>query len=367
MTIDWIYIIVCLISAGMTLMATPVIKQVALKLKQLDDPSERKIHHQPMVRLGGIAIFSAPVFSLFICRESNFLGQFPTEDLLTVGLLLLGGSGFFLIGFVDDLFDLSPFNRLWMQAAVASGLWFLGIRLDTVVIPGLAPIHLIGYLSLPITVLWLVGVVNAINWMDGLDGLAAGVASIALIVLVVIGVTLAQPVTILLGMALLGSLLGFLYYNYNPATIFMGDGGSYFIGFILASLCIVGPQKLESPFATVLPLVILAVPLGDMVWVIVSRLYQGKSPFFADNRHLHHRLLQRNLSHKATVWIVYLLAAVTGSFACVLAGVPHALALWAGLLAALAFLMWQIRQVLAMPGQVSNIVMREGIWFSENL
>ena len=377
MTIYGIYIAACLISAGVALGATPLVKSVALKLKQLDAPSDRKVHHQPMVRLGGVAIFAATLLSL-LCVWTGALGDFPLETSKILLLLLLGGSGFFLVGFADDLFDLSPFNRLWMQGAIASLLWGFGIQISTLTVPGIAePIYL-GWLSLPVTVFWIAGVVNAINWIDGLDGLATGVSSIAAATLVVIGIATSQPVLALVGAALLGSLLGFLVYNYSPATIFMGDGGSYFIGFILSSLCIVGPQHLNSPFATLLPLLILAVPLGDMTYVILLRLYHKQSPFSADNLHLHHRLLSQNLARETTVWVMYVLTLATGSLALVVAGLAGTFTLFTGLAVLLCFLVWQLSIVLASFQQshqlskqseqkVANIIIREELWYSENL
>jgi len=248
MAIYWIYIATCLLSASVALATTPIVRLIALKFKKFDVPTERKIHRQPMVRLGGIAIFGATLVSLFFAWLAGALDEFTAETLSTILLLLLGGSSFFFVGFADDLFELSAIKRLCMQGAIASIFWSLGIQIDTLTLPGLSAPIALGWLSLPITVFWLAGVVNAINWIDGLDGLATGVSSIITAVLVMLGIAMSQPVPAIIGSALLGSLLGFLYHNYNPAKIFMGDGGAYFIGFILASLCIVGPQHIDSPF-----------------------------------------------------------------------------------------------------------------------
>lgn len=373
MTIYWIYLAVCIISTGVVLASTPLIKSIALKFKKTDAPSDRKVHQQPMVRLGGVAIFSSTLFSL-LCVFLFDSGHYSSSHTLlssastsTILLLLLGGSGFFLVGFADDLLDLSPFHRLWMQAVIATALWWFGIRVDTLMLPGIETPVSLGLLSLPITVLWLAGVVNAINWIDGLDGLAAGVSSIATAVMVVMAIAMSQPVTALIGSALFGSLLGFLYYNYNPAKIFMGDGGSYFIGFTLASLCIVGPQSIDNPFSTLLPLVILAIPVGDMTGVILARLYRKNSPFSADNRHLHHRLLSLNLSHKAVVWIVYVLTLATGSLALAMVGIVSRMTLLVELVVLLGICAWHLRQVVIAPAEGRNIVVRKKIWYSKNL
>ena len=378
MTIHGIYAAAALISGGIALGATPLVKSVALKFKQLDTPSARKVHHQPTVRLGGVAIFTATLLSLLCIWMTGALRNFTSETLATLSLLLLGGSGFFLIGFADDLFDLSAFNRLWMQGAIASLLWGLGLQINTLTLPGLTEPVLLGWLSLPITVFWMAGVVNAINWIDGLDGLATGITSIAAATLITLGIALSQPVTALVGAALLGSLLGFLVYNYSPATIFMGDGGSYFIGFILAGLCIVGPQHSNSPFATLLPLIILAIPLGDMTYVILSRLYRRQSPFSADNLHLHHRLLSRKLTHETTVWIMYMLTLATSSLALVLLGIASALTLFVGLTVLLCFLAWQLSIAASLFHQshqlskqseqkIADIGVIKELWYSKNL
>ncbi len=377
MTIDGIYIVAFSVSVVVALLITPWIIWTAVKFECLDMPSARKVHQRPMVRLGGVAIFGATVVStvvsilgLWAIDATDYLGDTALStslsiSLSTIALLLLGGSGFFLIGFVDDLFDLSAFNRLWMQGAIASAIWMSGVRIDQLVLPGVASPIALGWLSLPLTILWLVGVVNAINWIDGLDGLAAGVSGIAALVIVLIGVTTGQPVPALLGSALLGGLLGFLYYNYSPAKIFMGDGGAYFVGFMLASLCMVGPMQLESDFATLLPLVILAVPLADMTSVIAVRLYRRCSPFCADQRHLHHRLLAMALTHQAAVWVLYGLTLVTGMLSLVLVGMANRWALLGAIALLVILLLAQMQRVARF--QESDIVVTEELWYSKNL
>jgi UDP-N-acetylmuramyl pentapeptide phosphotransferase/UDP-N-acetylglucosamine-1-phosphate transferase len=161
------------------------------------------------------------------------------------------------------------------------------------------------WLSLVATVIWLVGITNAINWLDGLDGLAAGVSGIAAIALLSVSFSLDQPAAGLLAAALAGACLGFLRHNFNPARIFMGDGGSYFLGFALAAISIVGPAKGVTGVSLLLPLLILSLPLADMSAVIMGRLSSGRSPFYPDRRHLHHRLLRAGFSHRRTVLLIY--------------------------------------------------------------
>ncbi len=175
MTIYWIYITVCVLSVSLVLSMTPLVKSIALTFKKLDAPSARKMHQQPMVRLGGVAIFGATLVPLVCLLLMDTVGQIDLGTRATVSTVLLGGSGFFLIGFADDLFDLSAFHRLWMQSAIASILWLNNVRIDTLTLPGFDTTSF-SLLSLPVTVIWLVGVVNAINWIDGLDGLATGIS-----------------------------------------------------------------------------------------------------------------------------------------------------------------------------------------------
>ena len=369
MTIYWIYITVCFFAAFLALRITPCVKSIALKLEKLDAPGERKVHQKPMVRLGGIAIFTATLgaiasaFTLFdVSAISN--GSLTT-DASSLWLLILGSTSFFLVGFADDLFNLSAMHRLCMQMSISAALWHFGLRIDALMIPGVDA-HSLGWLSLPITMVWISGVVNAINWIDGLDGLAAGVCAIATANIVVLSIFAAQPIVALSACALLGSLLGFLVYNYNPAEIFMGDGGAYFLGFMLASLCILGPQQIETSAASLLPILVLAVPVGDMVSVIAARLYQKKSPFSADNLHIHHRLLDRTLSYKTVVWIMYILTFATGSLALVWVGVVGYFTLFMGVAVLFGFVLWQLldRTVnrYTAQGRESNVVVGKAIW-----
>jgi UDP-N-acetylmuramyl pentapeptide phosphotransferase/UDP-N-acetylglucosamine-1-phosphate transferase len=215
---------------------------------------------------------------------------------------------------------MAPFGG---QILVASAIWSQGVRIGAIDLPWLSStgsaIHLSDGLSLLATVIWLVGITNAINWLDGLDGLAAGVAGIAAIGLVSVSFSLHQVAAGFLAAALAGCSLGFLRHNSNPARIFMGDGGSYFLGFTLASISIVGPAKGLTTVSLLLPLLILSLPLADMSAVIMGRLREGRSPFYPDRRHLHHRLLRAGFSHRRTVLLIYVFTQWLASIALVVA------------------------------------------------
>ncbi|NEQ82526.1 MAG: undecaprenyl/decaprenyl-phosphate alpha-N-acetylglucosaminyl 1-phosphate transferase [Moorea sp. SIO2I5] len=316
------YVVAFIVAALIVFKTIPVVKAAAIKYQYTDLPAERKVHRQPMVRLGGISICAGTLLALFLVWSLGGLADFPPDVSSEVWAVVLGSFCFFLIGVTDDLVSLSPLTRLLLQAVVASVAWEMGLGISVVSLPGVGIIDL-GWLSLPLTVFWLTGVVNAINWIDGLDGLASGVAGIAGVMIFLLSLFMGDTGTALISAALVGSLLGFLYYNFNPAQIFMGDGGSYFIGFTIASLSVMGLVKGAVATTGLLPLLVLAVPLLDMSAVIILRLYNRSSPFQADQRHLHHRLLKAGLSHRLTVLLIYALTLWAGSLALVSVEFPR--------------------------------------------
>lgn len=325
------------------LWSTPQVRKLALQHGYVDRPSARKVHAYPIARLGGIAICFSTCLTLMLVALLGGTHQIPIDISLKLAWLLLGSLGFFLLGVVDDLLTLSAIARLAVQLGISSLMWVVGIQITFLSFPGIGIVHL-GWLSLPITILWLAGVVNAINWIDGLDGLASGVSGIAAIVIFLVSLFMGQPGAALIMAALGGSLVGFLYYNFNPAQIFMGDGGSYFIGFLIAGTSILGLAKSATAITLFLPLLILAVPLLDMSAVILSRLSSGRSPFTADKRHLHHRLINAGLSHRSTVLTIYSLALWVGSLAIVLAGIPNGVLLFYSATGLLLFTTWKVLQ-----------------------
>jgi len=314
-----------LVSAALlTALVVPVVRRVGLAYGLIDAPDSRKQHTAPMVRLGGIGIVVGFSLALTLTWRFGGFAELPFSKDQLIWTTLAGALCFFVIGLADDLFALPPLPRLLAQLLVAMAVWSQGVQIGTIELP----FALLGHstpslllppaLSLLATVIWLVGITNAINWLDGLDGLAAGVSGIAAVGLLSVSFSLHQPAAGLLAAALAGSCLGFLRHNFNPARIFMGDGGSYFLGFALAAISIVGPAKGLTSVSLLLPLLILSLPLADMSAVIVGRLSQGRSPFYPDRRHLHHRLLRRGLSHRRTVLLIYAFTQWLASLALVL-------------------------------------------------
>lgn len=291
-----------------TVTLTPLVRRLGLAQNLVDHPGTRKIHQQPVVRVGGIAIFAGTLAAWLVASASGGLSP--------LGLaLLLGGLGFFATGLMDDLWALSPFLRLGLQAVISAGVWALGLRLDALPLPGFSD-GLPPWLSLLVTFLWLAGMANAINWLDGMDGLAAGVSAIAAGVLAV-GSGGQDPLLGLLAMGLAGSCMGFLKYNAAPAQIFMGDGGSYFLGFTLAALAATGLMADGTLTAAALPFAVLLVPVLDMALVIGARLSDRRSPFFPDQRHIHHRLMH-GMPRSQVVGCIYGLTGLAGCGALVL-------------------------------------------------
>ena len=318
------YLVAFAVSAIVVLLSTPIIRHFGLKAGLVDKPNSRKMHTTPVVRVGGVAIFLGSVTALLLVWGAGWFGILPQTGEYEVWGVTIGGAAFFLIGFADDLFNLPPLPRLIAQLAVSAAAWQVGVRIDFISIPFIGKI-MFGWLSLPITMVWLSGMANAINWIDGLDGLAAGVTTIAAAVLLITSLFMKQPAAALIAAALAGGCLGFLRYNFKPkssAEIFMGDGGAYFLGFTLAGVSVIGLVKAVAAVSIILPFVILAVPIVDATVVILQRLGRGESPMAAGNQHLHHRLVNAGLSKRLTVLFIYALTLWVGSIAMAVSGMP---------------------------------------------
>ena len=298
------YAIAFLVALTVTAVLIPPIRRIAADRGLLDQPGGRKVHAQPVPRLGGVAIAIGFYLAMAVVTFVPF-GR-PTISMPEMPAILVGGAILAITGFVDDLRGLSPVAKLAGQIVAAVVAFVLGAQLHVLVFPG-GSIHL-GWLSLPITVAWIVGVVNAINLIDGLDGLAAGVVLIALVAFFVIAPNDA-PLTLIVGAAA-GATLGFLVYNLHPASIIMGDCGSMLLGFLTAVAAISISSPGSGFFPPYVAIVVLALPLGDMAWTIVRRAIGGRSVFAPDAGHVHHRLLNEGLTQREVVVLLHLVAAI---------------------------------------------------------
>mgnify|MGYP000083943080 CR=1 FL=1 len=342
MTHYWYHLAAFIVSALVVLWSTPLIKEFGLKRGLVDKPGGRKIHSHPMVRLGGVGIFAGTLAALLIVWWTGGFGILSPQKEYEVWGVTLGGFAFFLIGLADDLLTLPAISRLLMQLSVAAVVWQAGVQIEFLTVPFAGLVALPDFISLPITVIWLVGMANAVNMIDGLDGLAAGVSGIAAVVMLIVTLFMNQPAAALIAAALAGGALGFLRYNFNPAQIFMGDGGAYFMGFTLAGVGIIGLVKAVTTVAVLLPYLILAVPILDIFTVVVDRIRRGKSPFAADKRHLHHRLLQAGLSQRLAVLFIYSLTLWAGTLALALSNMPSGWGYAFGATVLLSFTSWQV-------------------------
>lgn len=287
--------------------ATLSVRHVAYRNRWFDaNLSSRKVHARPIPRLGGIAIvlaFFAPLTALLLV-DSGVGWFWKTEERFIIGLFA-GGFAIALLGLYDDFRGAGAPLKFLVQIAVAVGMYLLGVRVELITTPLFGSVQL-GLWSLPLTVFWIVGVVNAMNLIDGLDGLAGGVAFFAVLTNFVLAVTRGDVLLSLCMAALAGALLGFLIFNFNPASIFMGDTGSMFLGFALAVVSIKTSTKSGTAVAMLVPIVSLGLPIFDTLLAIVRRTVLGRPIFSADKEHIHHRLMSRlRLTHRQAVLVLY--------------------------------------------------------------
>lgn len=272
---------------------TPFVKKLA-KIVALDKPNERKVHKSLMPRMGGLAICLGFWLTVLLTQDL-------TKEIFG---LLAGGIVIAFVGILDDTKGVSPKMKLLAQGIAACIVLFSGVKVQFLTHPieGVIPL---GFLSYPLTFLWIVGITNAVNLIDGLDGLAAGISAIAALTLGMVSWLAGYGQIAIYAFILASSILGFLKYNFHPAQIFMGDTGALFLGFNLSTLAILGLTKSTTVISLFLPIIILGVPILDTMLAIFRRYSKGKPIFSADKEHIHHRLLGLGLSHGKTVLAMY--------------------------------------------------------------
>jgi UDP-GlcNAc:undecaprenyl-phosphate/decaprenyl-phosphate GlcNAc-1-phosphate transferase len=285
---------------------TPIVRWMAFRMGAVSTPGGRHVHERAIPRLGGVGIavaFSVPVLTLFLFDRGVALSVH--ENATKVLGLLAGAVLLCVTGFVDDTRGLRAANKLTLQLVAATIAFSLGFRIDTVYLPLLGNLPM-GVFAYPVTVLWIVGITNAVNLIDGLDGLAAGVVFFAAATNLVVAILSGATLMALLMASLMGAVVGFLIYNFNPARIFMGDSGSYFLGFVLATTSLIGStHKASTAVSLLVPILALGVPIFDTLFSMVRRILERRSIFSPDRGHIHHRLLDLGLSHRRAVLILY--------------------------------------------------------------
>ncbi|BBN98206.1 glycosyltransferase family 4 protein [Sporolactobacillus terrae] len=277
---------------------TPLVRKLAIRIGATDLPNARKVHKKLMPRMGGLAIYLAFLIGIFIMwPDSSF--TLP---------LIIGSVIIIITGILDDMYSLSPRVKMVAHFFAALVIVQSGISVTFINLPFNGVLHLY-WLSVPLTLLWIMGITNAINLIDGLDGLAVGVSSIVLMTIAGLALTEGNVFVFTVSTILLGSTLGFLPYNFHPAKIFMGDTGSYFLGYVISVLALLGFKNVTL-FSLVVPIILLAVPISDTLFAIVRRLVNKKPLTAPDKSHLHHCLLRYGFSQRQTVVLIYGMSAM---------------------------------------------------------
>jgi UDP-GlcNAc:undecaprenyl-phosphate/decaprenyl-phosphate GlcNAc-1-phosphate transferase len=294
----YITLIVCFISS---ILLTPLVKKLAFKIGATDRPNHRKVHQKIMPRLGGLAIYLSFIIGMLVIRPG---GQYATP-------IIIGSIIIVVTGILDDIMELSAKVKFIAQIA-AAGLVVIwgGVHVQFINLPFGGQVEF-GYLSIPLTIIWIVGITNAINLIDGLDGLAAGVSSIALITISGMAIIMGDGYVTAVASIVLASTLGFLLYNFHPAKIFMGDTGALFLGYMISVLSLLGFKNVTL-ISFIVPIIILGVPISDTFFAIIRRIVNKKPLSAPDKSHLHHCLLRAGFTHRQTVLMIYAMAAFFG-------------------------------------------------------
>lgn len=342
------YIFGLFTSLVIALIATPYVKKFAEKIGAVDAPNQRKVHTRIMPRLGGLAIYIGYLVSFFL-----FVPYKSKTEMIGI---FIGGTIVLIVGILDDRFELSPKWKLLGQLVAAAVVIIpFGLKIGVVNLPYEGFIDFsngwLAWLAVPVTLFWIVGVTNAVNLIDGLDGLSAGVSAIAVATMGVVAMMMQDPVVSIYCFVLFGAIIGFLFFNFHPARIFMGDTGALFLGFNLAALSIMGFK--EAVFVSfIIPIVVLGVPLWDTFFAIVRRIVNRKPISSADKGHLHHCLLNMGLSHRATVITIYAISICFGLAAILLTSLE-------GILYATIAILGVLFIVIHMTTEITGLVSRK--------
>lgn len=295
-------------------LATPMVKSFAYKVGAIDVPKDdRRMHKKPIPRLGGLAIFIGFMISILLFVDIR--GNVQMQSILMGAVIIV------VLGVVDDIMALPAKLKFAVQIVAALIPVLNGVSIQMLSNPNIfsdSPYWVLGWLSVPFTVIWIVGITNAVNLIDGLDGLANGVSAISAATVLAIAFLASEGQVAVVMAAVVGACVGFLPYNMNPAKMFMGDTGATFLGFILATMSIQGLFKLYAVISFAVPFLILGLPIFDTAFAMIRRIAQGKSPMQADRGHIHHRLIDMGLNQKQAVATLYVISGILGLSAVVL-------------------------------------------------
>ncbi|HEY6804103.1 MAG TPA: MraY family glycosyltransferase [Pyrinomonadaceae bacterium] len=301
------YFALFLTATAASLIITPLIRRFCERFQLLDVPLDgRRVHRKAIPRLGGVALFLSCAISLStLPLVDNLLTQTLGARSNDIYLALIPGTLVFLLGVYDDLRGANAVVKFIALGLIASLFFAMGGRVDALSVPFVGSVQLPAIVSYLVTILWLVGIANAFNLIDGMDGLASGAALFASLVILVVSVAQGRPLMIVVALVLCGSLAGFLRYNFNPASIFLGDSGALFVGFMLASLSVLGTQKAATAVAVVVPILAFGFPMVDTAMTMGRRIVSRKPIFEGDDEHIHHMLLARGWSQRKVALILY--------------------------------------------------------------
>lgn len=308
----WAVLLALGLAAVVAFAATPLVKALSVKVGAVDVPKDgRRMHDHPIPRMGGLAIFLGFLASmlLFVPLDTEKQG------------MLLGAVIIVVLGMLDDKYALPAKPKFLVQIVAALIAVMAGNRIEVLSNPNIFspdPVWILGWLAYPVTVIWIVAITNAVNLIDGLDGLACGVSTISSATMLVIALLVSELDVAIMMAALAGACIGFLPYNFNPAKIFMGDTGSTFLGFIMATVSVEGMFKQYTIISFVVPFLMLGLPIFDVCFAVVRRVSHGQSPMQPDRGHVHHRLIDMGFSQKQAVGVLYVISAILGLSAVVL-------------------------------------------------
>lgn len=288
----------------LALALTPVMRGLARRVGAVVYPNQRSVHKVPIPHLGGTAIYLASVTAILLTRP---------HDKVTEYGIIFGGLVIFLVGLIDDFLTLKPWQKVLGQIFSAATVVYLGVSITFVKDPLSGTIRFLGPLAIPLTLFWVVSFENLINLSDGLDGLAAGIVGITALVTVFASAKVGVPSVCPLAAAVAGSVIGFLPYNFHPASIFMGDAGAMYLGLALSVLSVQGLVKSTVAMAVLAPLLALLVPISDAAFAIVRRRSSGVPVSLADRDHIHHRLLELGMGQRQAVMAIYVVSLVFGA------------------------------------------------------
>jgi UDP-GlcNAc:undecaprenyl-phosphate/decaprenyl-phosphate GlcNAc-1-phosphate transferase len=311
------YLALFVIALSSSLFLTPVVRRMAQRLGWLDVPQDdRRLHVTPIPRVGGIAIFLSVAVAL---GSLPFLDNLVTQGLRArsapIAAVFISSTIVFLFGVFDDLVGASARWKFLVQGIAGTVLYALGGKVGAISIPFAGSVELPAILSFGITIVWVVGISNAYNLIDGMDGLAAGASLFAALVMLGVSFMLGNPFVTVVSIVFAGALIGFLRYNFNPASIFLGDSGSLFIGFTLAALSVTSSQKASTVVAVAIPLMAFGLPVIDTGFAIARRFIAGRPLFQGDREHIHHKLLERGWSQRRVAFVLYGVCALFGMIA----------------------------------------------------